>query len=90
MLDERPIAEAPRDTSVVMLWCDDGIWRKARWHSGDIWLCLDGRTRIRGTSEVDRTIITAPLFAKKTRAGEKLAQAGILASTAASPTYAAK
>ena len=77
MLDEKPITTAPRDGSEIMVWCDDGVWRKVRWDEGDVWVTTDGEMRIHGTSSPDSTMITASLWARIVTTDDSAAQAAI-------------
>lgn len=83
MLDEKPIATAPRDGSEIMVWCDDGVWRKVRWLEGDVWVTTDGEMRIHGTSNPDTTMITATLWTPAVTADDAAAQT-VIASGALS------
>lgn len=79
MLDEKSITTAPRDGSEIMVWCDDGVWRKVRWHEEDVFVTTDGELRIHGTSNPDANMITASLWAGTVTNDDSATQAAIAA-----------
>jgi len=77
MLDDKPIATAPRDGREIMVWCDDGVWRKVRWKGDDIWITTDGEMQVRGTVNPDPTMITASIWAPVMTTDDGASQAAI-------------
>ncbi|KKB11862.1 hypothetical protein VE25_10380 [Devosia geojensis] len=86
MLDEKSIDTAPRDGSAVMLWCDDGVWRKATWLEDDVWMTTDGEMRIKGTLVDAPEFVTARLWAPLVTEDDAAAQAAIAATALDTPT----
>jgi hypothetical protein len=90
MLDEKPIDTAPRDGSAVMLWCDDGVWRKASWLEEDIWVTTDGEMRIKGTLDDAPEFVTARLWAPLVTTDDAVTQTAIAAAALDSPSVLPK
>jgi hypothetical protein len=86
MLDEKSIDTAPRDGAAVMLWCDDGVWRKAAWLEDDVWMTMDGEMRIKGTLVDAPAFVTARIWAPLVTDDDAAAQAAIAAGTIDTPT----
>jgi hypothetical protein len=86
MLDEKPIATAPRDGSEIMVWCDDGVWRKVRWEHDDVWVTTDGEMHIHGASTPDVSMINASLWAPVVTSDDGAAQAAIASDMLSGPT----
>ncbi|GLQ54432.1 hypothetical protein [Devosia nitrariae] len=90
MLDEKGIDTAPRDDTEIMLWCDDGVWRKARWERDDIWITTDGEMHIKCTLGDAPGFLVARLWAPIVTADDSAAQSAIVSTRSAGPNLLSK
>jgi hypothetical protein len=90
MLDEKPIHMAPKDNTEIMLWCEDGVWRKARWERDDMWITTDGEMHIKCTLEDAPGFLVARLWAPIVTADDGAAQSAIVSSRTADPSVLSK
>jgi hypothetical protein len=90
MLDEKPVDTAPRDNTEIMLWCDDGVWRKARWERDDIWITTDGEMHIQRTLEDAPSFLVARLWAPIMTDDDGAVQSAIVSRQSADPSVLSK
>jgi hypothetical protein len=90
MLDEKTIETAPRDDSEIMLWCDDGVWRKARWDNDDIWITTDGEMHIKCTMQDAPGFLVARIWAPIVTADDGAARSAMVSNPSRGPDALSK
>lgn len=90
MLDEKSVDTAPRDDTEIMLWCDDGVWRKARWDREDIWITTDGEMHIKCTMADAPGFLTARLWAPIVTADERAVRSAMVSTSPVDPNVLSK
>lgn len=90
MLEEQSIDTAPRNDTEIMLWCDDGVWRKARWERDDIWITTDGEVHIKCTFKDAPGFLVARIWAPIVTADDGATQSPIVPTRSADPNVLTK